>query len=87
MACADPGRGTSGPDDWGQRQGQCRRDQCRTFDFGAIGRSWREGVAVRVLALLLVLALGACGVDGPPHPKGQGVNVSGEARIGVVGRL
>ncbi len=38
-------------------------------------------------ALLVVLALGGCGVDGPPHPQGQGVNVSGEARIGIVGRL
>ncbi|MDE0697902.1 MAG: hypothetical protein OXH76_18935 [Boseongicola sp.] len=42
---------------------------------------------MRWLALLVVLALGACGVDGPPHPKGQGVSVAGEARIGIVGGL
>ena len=45
------------------------------------------GVAVKWLALLVVLALCACGVDGPPHPKGEGVSVAGEARIGIVGRL
>lgn len=39
------------------------------------------------LALLVVMALGACGVDGPPHPKGPGVSVAGDARIGIVGRL
>lgn len=78
MACAGPGCGTAGPDAWVQR---------RAFDSGANGRPRRDGVAVRLLVLLFVLALGACGVDGPPHPKGQGVSVSGEARIGVVGRL
>ena len=41
----------------------------------------------RLAQLLLVLALGACGVDGPPHQKGQSVNMGGEARIGIVGRL
>ncbi|MYG28507.1 MAG: hypothetical protein F4213_21240 [Boseongicola sp. SB0677_bin_26] len=61
--------------------------QRHALDFGAGGRPWRSGAAVRRLALLAVLALGACGVDGPPHPKGQGVSAAGEARIGIVGTL
>ena len=40
----------------------------------------RAGVLLAVL-----LALTACGADGPPRPKG--VTVTGEARIGVVGSL
>ncbi len=54
---------------------------------GAVLRRRRGGAAVRWLAPVAVLALGACGVDGPPHQKGRSVEVSGEARIGVVGRL
>lgn len=46
-------------------------------------------------AVILVLTVGpmaACGVDGPPErpaakPQQSGVQVSGEARIGVQGRL
>lgn len=46
------------------------------------------------LALIAVLALGACGVDGPPRrPSAQakaasdGVAISGDVRIGVSAEL
>lgn len=42
---------------------------------------------MRVLAVLALLGLTACGVDGPPVPKGTGAEVSGTARIGVRGSL
>lgn len=46
---------------------------------------------MRVLTLTLLLALAACGVDGPPvSPLGAdapGIKISGEARIGVVSTL
>lgn len=42
--------------------------------------------------LTALLALAACGIDGPPQPPQQqqakpGLSVSGEARMGVTGRL
>lgn len=50
---------------------------------------------MRVLSLTLLLTLVACGVDGPPISPSQpqsgpvepGLNISGEARIGVVTTL
>ena len=39
------------------------------------------------LAAVTLLTLAACGVDGPPSKPGPSVETSGEARIGVVGRL
>ncbi len=48
---------------------------------------------MKFLPLIALLALSACGVDGPPiSPSTQevpppGVTVSGEARIGVVSSL
>lgn len=41
------------------------------------------------LALLAVLALAACGVDGPPErpSPAPGVSISGDARMGVVSGL
>jgi predicted small lipoprotein YifL len=51
----------------------------------------------RVLAAALTLALGACGVDGPPSPPPDpsaeperartGITISGTAEIGVTGSL
>lgn len=46
---------------------------------------------MRILAIMAVVALGACGVDGPPErpvakPQ-QGVTVSGHATAGVVTEL
>lgn len=38
-------------------------------------------------ALLAFLALAACGIDGPPSAPEGSVDVSGEAKIGVVGSL
>jgi predicted small lipoprotein YifL len=43
----------------------------------------------RILALAGILALAACGVDGPPKtpaPK-PGVSVTGEVAVGVSGQL
>lgn len=42
-----------------------------------------------LLAVAALVALAACGVDGEPTPPGgdSGVTISGEARIGVSGRL
>ena len=54
---------------------------------GPRGQRGRGGVAVRVVAVLAVLALAACGVDGEPEPKGPGLDVSGQASIGVRGTL
>ncbi|WP_312524811.1 argininosuccinate lyase [Paracoccus sp. (in: a-proteobacteria)] len=49
---------------------------------------------MKLLPLIALLALGACGVDGPPVRPGPqqdnpppGLSVSGEARIGVVSTL
>lgn len=42
---------------------------------------------MRVLLILAVLALAACGVDGEPEPKSDGISVSGTAKIGVSGTL
>ncbi len=42
------------------------------------------------LCLAALLALAACGADGPPQyepPQAPGVSVSGEMRMGVAGRL
>jgi hypothetical protein len=41
---------------------------------------------MRVLLILSVLALAACGADGEPEQPG-GSSVSGEAQIGVVGEI
>lgn len=43
----------------------------------------------RLLALLCLAALAACGADGPPEPRAgtTGLSVTGEAKIGVSGRL
>ncbi|MEO0946323.1 MAG: hypothetical protein AAFY06_16130 [Pseudomonadota bacterium] len=42
-------------------------------------------------ALISLLVLAGCGIDGPPSkptaPFSSGVTISGEASIGVVGRL
>jgi len=35
------------------------------------------------LALLCLLALAACGVDGAPQPPADGVTVTGSAQMGV----
>jgi predicted small lipoprotein YifL len=48
---------------------------------------------MRPLALLLLLALGACGVDGPPVPPSEveeeelrpGITVTGSAEFGIRG--
>ncbi|SDE31425.1 hypothetical protein PUH89_17110 [Rhodobacter capsulatus] len=43
-----------------------------------------------LLALSLLSFAAACGVDGPPKPPqstAPGLSVSGEARMGVAGRL
>lgn len=46
-----------------------------------------------IVFLTALLALTACGIDGPPQPPQQqqqvkpGLSVSGEARMGVTGRL
>lgn len=42
---------------------------------------------MRLLAILSLLILAACGADGDPTPVEGGISVSGEARIGVSGRL
>ena len=47
---------------------------------------------MKYLSLIALLALTACGVDGPPirpepDPPAPGVTVSGDARIGVVSTL
>ena len=44
------------------------------------------------LSMLAVMALAACGVDGPPErpaqkPAQSGVTISGDARVGVMGRI
>jgi hypothetical protein len=43
---------------------------------------------MRLLPLFLVLALAACGADGPPvAPKAEtsgGIQISGEGRVGLV---
>ena len=40
------------------------------------------------LLLALLLGLAACGADGAPEPRtGTGLVVTGEAKIGVSGRL
>ena len=41
---------------------------------------------MRVLVIFAVLGLAACGVDGEPAPH-SGVDVGGDAQIGVVGAL
>lgn len=42
---------------------------------------------MRLLALISVLALAACGIDGEPAPRESGITVSGEARIGIKGEF
>lgn len=47
---------------------------------------------MRALCVIALLALAACGVEGPPVSPAAttdtpGINISGEARIGVVSRL
>lgn len=46
---------------------------------------------LRLLLLVSAGLLAACGADGPPRPPeakpAPGVSVSGEAQIGVVGKL
>ena len=42
---------------------------------------------MRILILLGVLALAACGADGEPSSPEGGVSVGGDARIGVTGAL
>ena len=42
---------------------------------------------MRALVLIAGLALAACGVDGEPVPKSDGVSVTGTAKIGVSGTL
>jgi hypothetical protein len=42
---------------------------------------------MRMLALISLVALASCGADGDPVPRDTGVNVSGDARIGVTGTL
>ena len=42
---------------------------------------------MRAVLILAALALASCGADGDPEPVEGGISVSGEARIGVVGRL
>jgi predicted small lipoprotein YifL len=37
----------------------------------------------RALALALLLALAACGADGPPERPAPGVTVGGDVRLGV----
>ena len=44
------------------------------------------------LSMLAVMALAACGVDGPPErpaqkPAQSGVTISGDARVGVIGQI
>jgi predicted small lipoprotein YifL len=39
---------------------------------------------MRRIALVALLALAACGADGPPVAPAAGVTVGGEARAGVV---
>ena len=41
---------------------------------------------MRTLLIISALALAACGADGDPEPVEGGISISGEARIGVVGR-
>ncbi len=43
----------------------------------------------RLVALAALLALAACGVDGPPKTPASktGVSVSGEVAVGVSGQL
>jgi len=38
-------------------------------------------------ALLSLLALSACGIDGPPSQPEGGIEPNGEAQVGVVGSL
>ena len=42
---------------------------------------------MRLAAILALFGLAACGIDGPPSAPGPSAQVSGEARIGVVGEL
>ena len=41
----------------------------------------------RLVLIGALLAVAACGIDGPPSPPGGVVDTGGEARIGVVGEL
>jgi len=42
---------------------------------------------MRLATLFALFALTACGIDGPPSPPPGSVDVSGDARIGVVGGI
>ena len=42
---------------------------------------------MKYAAWVLIFALAACGIDGPPSKPGPAPKTSGEARIGVVGDL
>lgn len=42
---------------------------------------------MRIAALVALFALTACGIDGPPSPPAGSVDLTGDARIGVVGNL
>lgn len=42
---------------------------------------------MRGALVLALLALAACGIDGPPTPPEGSVSVEGDARVGVVGSL
>jgi predicted small lipoprotein YifL len=44
---------------------------------------------IRLLAIAAILALAACGVDGPPKAPTTkpGVSVTGEVAVGVSGQL
>jgi len=42
---------------------------------------------MRVLILLSILALAACGADGAPEPVEPGISITGQVEIGVAGTL
>ena len=42
---------------------------------------------MKATIIFLALVLAGCGVDGAPEPKNNGINISGEVKVGVVGEL